>query len=43
VLQAGFGFLLLWGTFFLIGQLLLAIPHAFHEGTIWQTPWWQTP
>ena len=41
--QGGFGFLLLWATFYLIGQLLLIIPHAFHEGTIWQTPWWRSP
>lgn len=43
VMQGGLGFILLWGVFYVIGQILLAIPHAFHEGTIWQTPWWQGP
>ena len=39
----GVGCLSLWGMFYLIGQGLLAIPHAVHEGTIWQHPWWRTP
>ncbi len=38
--QGLFGFLLLWYAFYLVGQTLLAIPHAFHEGTIWQSGWW---
>jgi hypothetical protein len=42
-LCGGVGFLLLWGVFYLMGQGLLAIPSAVHEGTIWQHPWWQTP
>jgi len=38
--QGLFGFLLLWYAFYLVGQTLLAIPYAFHEGTIWQSGWW---
>ncbi len=43
LMTASMGFLILWGVFYLIGQGLLAIPHAVHEGTIWQHPWWQKP
>ena len=43
LLQGGFGLLLLWIVFYLIGRLLLAIPHSFHEGTIWQSHWWEKP
>lgn len=39
-LQGVSGFLLLWYLFFRVGQLLLAIPDSFHEGTIWETGWW---
>jgi len=28
---------LIWFCFFVIGQALLAVPAAFHEGKIWQT------
>ena len=38
--QALFGFMLLWYAFYLVGLMLTAIPHAFHEGTIWETGWW---
>ena len=38
--QGFFGFLLLWYLFYLVGLTLLSIPHAFHEGTIWQSGWW---
>ena len=34
------GFVLLWYLFYLLGLTLLAIPHTFHEGTIWQSNWW---
>lgn len=33
------GFLLLWLIFYLVGQMLLAIPSSFHEGTVWQQAW----
>ncbi len=42
-MQGLVGFLLLWYLFFLLGQTLLAVPHTFHEGTIWQTEWWKLP
>ncbi len=38
--QGFFGFLLLWYAFYLVGLTLLAIPHAFHEGVIWESGWW---
>ena len=38
--QGLFGFVLLWYAFYLVGLTLLAIPHAFHEGTIWASGWW---
>ena len=41
--QALMGFLILWYLFFLLGQTLLAIPHTFHEGTVWQAEWWNLP
>lgn len=37
------GLLMLWYAFYLVGKMLLAIPHEFHEGTIWQTDWWSNP
>lgn len=40
VTQATFGFLLLWYAFYLVGMMLLSIPHDFHEGTIWEADWW---
>jgi hypothetical protein len=42
-LQGASGFILLWFIFFWIGQILLAIPHSFHEGTFWETGWWNLP
>jgi len=34
---------LLWLAFYLLGQLLLAIPLTFHEGTLWQSTWLNEP
>ena len=42
-LQGLFGFGLLWYLFFLLGRMLMAIPHDFHEGTIWQIGGWFQP
>jgi uncharacterized paraquat-inducible protein A len=39
-LQGLFGFILLWYLFYLAGLTLVAIPHAFHEGTVWESGWW---
>ena len=35
-LQFGFGGLIIWLAFYLVGYLLLSIPTDFHEGTIWK-------
>ena len=40
MLQGSLGFLVLWYAFYLMGVTLLSIPHAFHEGTIWEANWW---
>ncbi|MEJ2154516.1 MAG: hypothetical protein P8X96_04220 [Desulfobacteraceae bacterium] len=40
LMQGGFGFLLLWYAFYLVGLMLLSIPDTFHEGTIWEAAWW---
>jgi len=34
-------FILLWLFFYSTGQLLLKLPHAFHEGTLWKDLWQQ--
>lgn len=41
VLQFMLGILLIWGCFFYLGQVLMAIPAEFHEGTIWQAGGWR--
>jgi hypothetical protein len=38
--QCAFGFFLLWFVFYFIGQTLVSIPSAFHEGTLWTSRWW---
>ena len=40
VTQGTFGFLLLWYAFYVVGLMLLSIPHSFHEGTVWEANWW---
>lgn len=39
VAQCVFGILLVWFFFFFIGEGLLRLPTAFHEGTLWQVHW----
>ena len=34
------GTMLLWIFFYYLGQLLLSLPSAFHEGTLWEKGWW---
>jgi hypothetical protein len=36
------GTMLIWVFFYYMGQLLLALPSSFHEGTLWQMGWWST-
>jgi hypothetical protein len=38
--QGIFGFTILWYAFYLVGHMLLTIPHSFHEGTIWEAGRW---
>ena len=33
------GLVTAWFFFYYTGQTLLALPDAFHDGTIWQTGW----
>jgi hypothetical protein len=37
------GLILLYVLFFYFAQILLSLPIAFHEGSIWQTGWWAGP
>lgn len=41
--QGIIGFLILWGVFYCSGRMLLAIPDAFHEGTLWEEGWGEAP
>lgn len=34
------GAALLWVFFYYLGQILLSLPSAFHEGTMWEKGWW---
>ena len=34
------GATLIWVFFYYLGQILLSLPTAFHEGTIWEKGWW---
>jgi hypothetical protein len=36
------GGILLWIFFYYLGQILIALPSAFHEGTLWDLGWWNT-
>jgi hypothetical protein len=35
------GLLAAWVFFYLVGEILLALPTSFHEGTYWQVKWWR--
>jgi hypothetical protein len=37
-----FSLVLLWFFFYLIGEGLLSIPTAFHDGTLWHASWLDT-
>ncbi|NQU40669.1 MAG: rhomboid family protein [Lentisphaerae bacterium] len=36
LLHAALGFMVLWLTFYAVGQSLLRLPSAFHEGSLWR-------
>lgn len=40
LIQCFIGIILAWLFFFYLGQLLLLLPDSFHNGTLWQSPWW---
>src|SRR5687767_4226891 len=40
-LQLTGGVFVAWLFFYFVGQVLLLIPSAFHEGALWYNPWWQ--
>jgi hypothetical protein len=29
-----------WFFFYLVGEGLVSLPSSWHEGTLWQAPWW---
>jgi hypothetical protein len=37
--QCAAGILVVWFFFFVIGEKLLSLPNAFHQGTLWRVPW----
>jgi hypothetical protein len=38
--RCSLGFVVLWFLFFTLGRMLLRIPSAFHDGTLWHNlPW----
>ncbi len=39
--QCLFGIWLAWLFFFLIGEVLLALPDPFHETSVWQGSFWE--
>ncbi len=41
--QAALGLMIIWLGFFLLGQTLLEAPSQFHEGTVWQENWLESP
>ncbi len=36
ILQVLLAIIILWSSFYLLGQMLLTIPNSFHEGTLWE-------
>ncbi len=41
LLQFSAGLLLIWFFFYYTGRVLMKIPAAFHEGSIWRMEWWE--
>ena len=39
IVRCGLSVLLLWFTFYLIGEGLSSLPDSFHQGTLWQFHW----
>jgi hypothetical protein len=41
--QCLLGLLAGWFFFYMVGELLLAVPDSFHEATLWQAGWLDQP
>ncbi len=41
IIQFSLGVMILWLSFYYLGQALLSLPASFHEGTVWQSGWWE--
>lgn len=39
--QLAAGMIVMWVFFYYLGQALISLPSAFHEGNIWQIEWWR--
>ena len=40
IIQFLVGGTVIWMFFYYLGQVLLGLPSSFHEGTLWQSGWW---
>jgi hypothetical protein len=43
IVQCLLGVFAAWFFFYLVGESLLSLPTAFHEGTLWKARWWHSP
>ncbi len=43
LVQCRRGLTIVWFFFYIVAECLLAMPSAFHEGTLWQLHWWHAP
>jgi hypothetical protein len=41
VIQFLLGLLVVWLSFYYLGQILVSVPSSFHEGTVWEQEWWR--
>jgi len=37
------GLVLSWCFFYLVGDILLSVPSAWHEGSVWRVRWFASP
>lgn len=43
LIQLGAGVAALWLLFYLGGSLMISLPDAFHDGTLWRGQWMEEP
>lgn len=43
IVQGLLGVLLSWFFFYLVGDILLSVPSAWHEGSVWRVRWFDSP